>query len=251
MDFFEISKNRVRGHKPLAKFGRILSSTGGVFEDISPVGGSRVYAPAALPVRIKAGGNVADILTTGTGAWGVFVAGVDANHLPISEEIITKGATVSEITANSYFRVDRAYVTGVGTNEDNVGAVTIENTSAVVMNTIAAGEGQTQICAFTVEAGYTAYVIGVALSLIDTQGAGTIQHLAHFRIRGREFVEGAYHAWRTRYDEGLDTDGTSAISHPLLIAERFTEKSDVKMEVFTHAAAAQADARMYVVQVRN
>jgi hypothetical protein len=200
-------------------------------------------------MRIKAGGNVADIATSGTGAWAVVIEGLDSSHEPISATIATNGATVSDPTTEEFLRVDRAYVTSVGTGGVNAGAIVIETTGGVTLNSIEALEGQSQICAFTVPAGQTAYILGANISLIDTIGAGTTQHLAHYRLRTRLLVDGAYQSWRTKFDTGLDTNGSNQAHIPELVAGDIPEKTDVKLECYTHASAAESDARLYVVFV--
>lgn len=120
------------------------------------------FLTAALPVRIRAGGNVNDT-AVGTGARTVSITGLDASCNVISETVTTAGASASAATAQSFFRVSLARVVTSGTytngvNDANIGAIVIETTSGASMTTILAGVGQNQAAIYTVPAGKTAYL---------------------------------------------------------------------------------------------
>lgn len=246
---YEVSTYDQRGHKPLVKFGHILSTTGGVFEVVWP-GGTRTLPTSALPVRIKAGGTAADT-AGGTGAKEIIVEGLDANYQPVSEAIATNGISASAATTAAFLRLDRAYVTKVGSGGVNAGNITIEQTGGTVMNFIEANEGQTQMAALTVPAGSTMVVVGSAFSLADTPGAGKTQRVGQFRGRIRLYDESSnnnYQSWRTVFNLSLDSAGTGSIYQPQPLGIELPEKTDVQVEVYSHDASAQADCRLFVVE---
>ena len=252
--FFEVSKGNVAGHSKEIKFGRNTATTGGGTQDLIWSGGAFTYLTTASTIRIKAGGNAADT-AAGTGARAVVIHGLDENYLEITDTLTTAGASASTATTNTYLRVTRAYATIVGSSESNVGDISIEAvTGGTTQAYVPAGEGQTEQCFTTIPAGKTGYIIGTKRSLLDQEGAGTTQHLGHFKGWIRLYNEASnnnYEAWRNVFDSGLDTDGNTVNSSPEWLSDPITEKADIRMTVATQAANAEADARIFIILVDN
>lgn len=251
--FFEVSKGNIAGHSVEIKFGRNTATTGSSTEDfIAPF--ALTYLTAASTIRIKAGGNAADD-AAGTGARTVYISGLDANYLEINDTITTAGASASTATTNTYLRVLRAYVKTVGSSELNVGIITIEAvTGGTTQSLIPATDGQTEQVFYTVPAGKTGYVTETRISLVDQEGGAATQHVGHFKGWIRLYNTASnnnYESWRNVFDSGLDTDGTCNVTIPQPVATPLPEKSDIKMTVATHAANAEADARLFIVLVTN
>lgn len=136
------------------------------------------FLTTASTVRIKSGGNVNDT-AAGTGARSVTVVGLDASWVETTEVIVTAGASASSATAASFIRVYRAYVTGSGTysagvDGANAGDIVIETSGGVTLATIAATLGQTQVAAYTVPSGYSAYIRTLSVS-VDGSKAATVR----------------------------------------------------------------------------
>jgi len=148
-------------------------------EFVDVVGGTYagfLQAPAA--VRVKAGGNAADT-SDGAGARTIKVYGLDTNLNLAEEEITLAGASVSSPTTTQFWRIYRASVTGVGTyNAANTGAITVETTGGVVMATIGAGVGSTEMAVFTVPVGYKLLVTGMFL-VVESTNSATIRMWKH------------------------------------------------------------------------
>lgn len=252
--FLEISKRTVRKHTPLIKFGRLPAATAGAYDDLWPVAGVRTYLTAASTIRVKAGGNAADT-AAGAGAQAVVIQGLNADYEEVTDTLITAGALVSNVSTNSYLRLDRAYVTNVGATGYNTAAITLEAvTGGTTQNVIGAAEGQTQLCAFTVPAGFTAYIVGETFSIADLIGAGNTQHVAQVRIQKRLYLTTSTNnlgSWRTFYDVNLDTDGTCVSDELVSLSEAFPEKTDVRVQAYSHTANSQITGRLYVVYVKN
>lgn len=248
--FYGITLQDERGRKPIVKFGHLESSTGSAFEPIWPGGATRTLPTTADTVRIAAGGNAADA-AAGTGAQSVVVFGLDANYEPITTTLTPNGISASTASTEQFLRVDRAFVTTVGSGGVNAGNIVIEQSGGTKMNQIQAGEGQTQLCALTVPAGSSVVVVGATFSIADTPGAGTNQHIAHVRGRIRMYDESSndnYQSWRTAFNVNLDTDGTSAMYAQQPLGVELPEKTDMVVEVYTHAAAAEVDGRLFIVE---
>jgi hypothetical protein len=134
----------------VTKFGLNKTTTAG--EAIQDEGGAIVINTSAAKVRIKSGGNVADV-AGGAGAEAVAIFGVDGNWDFVSETITTKGALVSEFSVIFFVFVVRGNISDSG-DVFNVGNIIIETAAAVVMCQIMAGYGQTERAVFPVFAGY-------------------------------------------------------------------------------------------------
>ena len=155
----DIAQGKVRGHTLESKFGRNPSiDTATTPEDIWPGGGTYPFLTSAAAIRVKAGGNIADV-DGGAGAQTILVRGLDGDFNEISDTITLAGASASAATTNTYMRVSRAYVVTTGTyGGTNTADITIETTGAVVQAIIPAGSSQTQQLVYTIPAGYTGYL---------------------------------------------------------------------------------------------
>lgn len=144
------------------KFGENDDVGNGAFEDIWPGGGVYSFQTAAVALRIRAGGNPQDDSTLGgaTGALAVVVEGLDTNFNEITATIATLGALASAPTVALFRRVNRAYVTDVGTyGGANVGNIEIETVpGGILQAVIVADKGQTQQSIYSVPAGKTAFI---------------------------------------------------------------------------------------------
>lgn len=109
-------------------------------------------------VRIKAGGSANDT-AAGSGARAITIAGIDGNGDLKSEVLATAGASASALSANSYLRVFRAFVSDCGSylttgpsasgTGSNAADVVIENAAGTAnFLRILAGEGQSQCAHF-------------------------------------------------------------------------------------------------------
>ena len=230
-----------RGWYPETKFGRAASLSAVTKTTVAPF--VPVYLTAASLVRIKVGGNAADD-SAGTGAQSIWLRCLDANFNKVLFKLVTNGASVSANSTIAVMRVLSVWVDDVGSGLTNAADITIEAvTGGSTQAIVPAAEGQTLQCHTTVPAGHTGFIVAKEFSLIDTVGAGTTQHLGHFRIETREFGK----SWRTRYNSGLDTDGSNnhASEQPLPI--KVGEKSDIKMTAYSHVVASEANAQLFII----
>lgn len=102
--------------------------------------------------------STADTLA-GTGARTIRVTGLDANYNIQSEDINMNGTSVVN-SVNTYRRVHTAQIIAAGSGGVNAGAITVSynTTTSIVFLTMAIGRNQTNCSAYTVPAGYTAYM---------------------------------------------------------------------------------------------
>lgn len=172
-----VARGLVTGHRSVFKFGT-NQNQGASEEDLWSVGGTYPWPTSALPVRVQAGGNANDD-AAGTGARSIIVQGLDDNFDEIEEEIALAGAAQSAQTNASFRRVNRAFVSDVGTYTGaNTGAVTIETTAGSVLARLEANVGQTQLSMFTVPRNYRALVNRASMRV---ESGGNSKFIFYFR----------------------------------------------------------------------
>lgn len=166
-DFYvQVQEGKIPGYSVVHKFGRNDAVPSGTWAFVNLLGFTAWPLAAATKVRIKAGGNAADV-AGGAGALGVDIAGIDGNGNDVNEIIATAGASASALTDILFFRVQRAFNSGVGTyGAANTDDIIIENgTGGTDLIKIAADEGQTQFGGFTIPLGCTAYLLSAFITV--------------------------------------------------------------------------------------
>lgn len=166
-DFYvQVQEGEIPGYSLVEKFGRNDAVPNGTWEFVNLLGFTAWPLSTATKIRIKAGGNVADV-AGGAGALGANVLGIDGNGNAINEVIATAGSSASSLSDSLFFRVHRAWNSGVGTyGAANTGDIIIENGSGGTdLIKIAAGEGQTQFSGFTIPLGFTAHLLSAFITV--------------------------------------------------------------------------------------
>ena len=176
--FLDISRGAIGGRGIVNKFGRnvnVGTTEVVIWRSSAAYTG---FLTAAVAVRVKSGGNAADT-SGGLGAATVTVEGLSSTFMQVSESITLAGASVSSATTQTFIRINRVYVTSVGTysngtNGANIGDVTIETTGGVQVAFLSATRGQTQIAVYTVPAGKTAYLMRLNV-VVDGSKSATVR----------------------------------------------------------------------------
>ena len=171
-----VAVGKVDGYSVVQKFGTNDAVPNGTWAGILSAAAQFVWPTAAIAVRVKAGGNAADVDATGAGARTVTVQGLSATGLEVKETIALKGALVSDPTTQTFLRVYRVWVETAGTYTGaNTADIVIETTAGTALISIVAGYGQSQYCAYTIPLGKTGL-----LTSIDVQVDGKLA--ADFRL---------------------------------------------------------------------
>lgn len=140
------------------KFGFVEDvDTTSLPEDVVSLGGVYTgqpnnYTPEALEVT----SDSTEDASGGTGALTIRVFGLKTpTSTEYESELITLDGTTPVVTTSTWWRVNRAFVVSSGTNETNVGNITITaaTTKTVVFAEIPAESGQTLLCVYTVPYG--------------------------------------------------------------------------------------------------
>lgn len=157
------------GYKVVEKFGN-NPSVAGALEDIWSAGGTYSgWLTAASAVRVRAGGDAADVDTTGAGARTIEVQGLDEDWLEATEVISLAGASASAATTTTFVRVFRAFVKTCGTYTDsNTAAILIETTAGTLVAQIDADYGQSEMCIYTIPENLVGFVLSMHMSVSDS-----------------------------------------------------------------------------------
>ena len=141
------------------------------------------FLQTASPLRIKSGGNAQDD-ATGTGARKVKIVGLDANWDKITEDVVTAGTSASAATSQSFIRVNRVFVTEVGTyGAINTGDIVIETTGGDELGTIAADYGKTVNSVWSIPNGFTGYLTRIAVTVAKNK---LVDFKLHIRNGGND-----------------------------------------------------------------
>ena len=171
-----------RGYSVVHKFGDNPS----VGTSFAPVTIGGVYQTpqvgSATTLRVKAGGNANDT-AAGSGAREITLIGLDETGEEVAETLATAGASASAATSTTFIRLYRAYVSKSGTYAtqsagSHSAAITIENGSGGTdWATISATDfprGQTEIGAYTVPMGCTAWINKCIVSVQSNKTADVL-----------------------------------------------------------------------------
>ena len=222
----------------LVKFGSNPDVGTGAYEHIWSNGGMYPWPEAAETVRVQAGGNAADT-AAGAGAQKVMIEGLDENWDLASEELTLAGASASAATTTTFIRVNRAYVTDVGTyGAANTGAIIIENTTSTnVLANIAAGLGSTQLGHYSVPANYNVYIKRFSLSVDASKPAAV-------RIFKRENADDVTTPFTGKRLVHVNNSVTGNHDENLETAFVLPEKSDVWFEALASSGGGATNVEV-------
>lgn len=182
--FLQVARGQIPGHRVVVRAGINFDLDTPAVASIWDQGGLYVYPPAASLMTVSST-SAADT-AAGTGARTVLVQGLDANYLEI-QEVVTLAGLAGASTVNQFLRIFSATVITAGSGATAAGQIYVgtgvitAGVPAAIYAKITLGWNTTQMSQFTVPAGYTAYLLDVALSAI---ASGVNQStLLSFRVR--------------------------------------------------------------------
>jgi hypothetical protein len=228
--YLQVARGVVPGYSVVNKFGEnqdIDVASG--FQAVCPNGG-RIYtgfnATAAETVEVFS--SSADDAAAGIGARTITLYGLDANFVEQSETLTLTGTTPVDTPTNTYIRLDRAIVKSAGTNDSNVGDITIrqKTTTANVFCLVEINHNQSMNAAYTIPAGKIGFVVDFHSS-ITSKSANT-----NLKARGvaRPFGE----VFQVKEEWGLHTSGSSWLSRTYVLPSGpFPAKSDMFIQADT------------------
>lgn len=137
-------------------------------EDIWCPGGTRIWLDSSETMDLVS--DSANDTAAGTGARTVLIKGLDANY-DTQEETITMAGLTPVTTINEYILTYEAIVSTAGSNETNVGNITIDSTTtAASQGNIVSGNGECDTSHFIVPRTYTLFVVFEEASIYREPG---------------------------------------------------------------------------------
>lgn len=248
----EVSKGNIAGASLVHKFGRNDNAN----TNYAPVAIGGIYqtpqVASATTLRIKAGGNINDT-AAGTGARKVFLEGLDETGALVNEELITAGIAASAVTSITFIRLFRDYVLDSGTYASSVagshsGDIVIENgaggTDWTTIDSTGFARSQTEVGAYTVPLGKTAYLLDYDLT---SDGNKTFDFL-FFKREGVLDSAAPYKAMRLQF-EGVGITGGTSLEFPDPI--RFEELIDIGFMAKVPSGTADITATFHLLLIDN
>lgn len=221
-----------RGFDKVRRFGHNEAIVSGQFDPVWGGTGAYPWPTSAAPIRIKAGGDVADT-ALGLGAQSVLLFYMDTTGTIVSQVIATAGASVSLPTLIDGIRFIRAYVI-------DVGAYGVANTADIefeqvgvgdVIGVILAGSGQTQHAIHTIPVGWAASFLSFHVTIDGSK-------VASFRVcrRGNSVDLADKKSIRIV----SEFDATASLNRRYRVSEDFNALDDIWVDA--KAASGQTDA---------
>lgn len=205
------------------KFGRNADiDTGSVPEDVCGAGGLYAGFPdSTLETVSVLSTSIADV-SSSTGAHSIRIIGLDADY-NVQSETISLNGTTPVASVNQYRRVHTASIQSVGSGGVNAGDITIRHTTttANVFGVMQAGRNQTNESAYTVPAGFTAYMRQLDVSIQQSTAAAAAEGNIWTRAFGAPF----------RSRRPFLVSNPSRISDYIYGGLIFTEKSDIIIRI--------------------
>ena len=189
----QVARGFIEGHKTIFKFGNNADINGSL-ETVWSQGGLYSYPAAAIQMKVSSSST--DDTGSGTGAQTVFVYGLDADYNEITEVVTLDGQT-EVLTAQSFLRVNRAFVVTAGTGATAAGTIYVgtgvvtAGVPATVYAVISLGENQTTMAVWTVPAKHTLYVHRGFFSAASNNATHYILGKFMFRPQGGVFRNAA------------------------------------------------------------
>jgi len=166
----------------------------------------------------------------GTGALSIQITGIDASYLEQSEIVIMNGTT-PVTTSNSYLGVNRVVVISSGTDDFNVGTITIDDTAGTVgtQAELPLGDSVTQQLIFHTQVGYTFLVDWLWLHVTKLSGGSSpkVTIIGHSYSR---VTDTTYEVFRTTIDSSIENTEQFTPAQPFVIGGKevlyFTADTD-------------------------
>ena len=246
----DVQRGLDRDKETVHKFGYNEAVPNGTYADIWSYGvtdASYNWATTDETFRVKAGGNANDT-SAGTGARTIHIAYLDGNGIETHEDLTLAGASASAVTSSTGRRVLRSYVKTTGTIlSSNTGDILIENSSTgLIVATIDAGVGQTEMSMYTVPANHTAYLLGVGF---DVQAGTNKDADIHMWQRTNAYTTTAPFGAKRLIKEWIGVQGD--FDHKFDSYPKFDEYTDIWFEAKGNGAVTAVSVDYDLILVHN
>jgi hypothetical protein len=156
----------------------------------------------------------------GTGALTILITGIDAAYLTQTETVTMNGVT-PVTTSNSWLGINRVVVLTSGTNDGNVGTITIDDTAGTVgtQAQLSPDESVTQQLIYHTQIGFTLLLDWLWLHVTKLSGGSapkvTIRGLSYSRV-----TDTMYEIFRTTLDSNVENTEQFTPSQPFVLGGR-------------------------------
>jgi len=251
----EVARGNVAGHSLVHKFG----ANAALSNSMAPIASAMVYQTPTAAVSLEfVSSSAADALDD-VGMQEITVIGLDANwdeQTVVMAAHATDGTTAVAISG-TWLRVYRAYVSSSKTYASaaagsHVGTITIRVASAgATYAEISLSNGfpmgQSLIGAYTVPAGFTAYILTQAFSS-DVSGTKTTSFY-FFKRPNADDVATPYSGIMRVQNLTVGTQGIGQFYHDS--SEKFLEKTDIGYMGITDAGTFSASVEFEILLIAN
>jgi hypothetical protein len=223
---YAVALNYVPGWSAIRKFGDNddVPNTGS--EEMWPPGTARVLPTSAGVVSIVSTSTADDEAAVGTGGWTLHIEGLDANFDEVDIHISLDG-TNPVTTTTELIRVNRAYFMTAGTNETNVGDISM-SIGGNLQAFITAGEGQTSQTHYTVPRNHVA--------LLNALNIGVGRMVASSDLHCASQIKTVGGTWRSISDVYLYNGGSVFRNGDAIVV--VPEKTEIR-QVITSTSTTQ------------
>jgi hypothetical protein len=165
----EIATGKRQGTSLWNKFGYNTDVDTGSQEIIASWGGTFQFITTGETIDVVST-STDDVNTTGTGAHGVVIYGVDENWDEQTEVVFLNGTT-TVTTTSEWLGINRIAVYLSGSTQNNVGEINVTaNTSGYTMAQMPATQGTSQQCLFYVPQNHTFLTDWLLFNVLKTSG---------------------------------------------------------------------------------
>ena len=169
----DLASGKLSGHVVRNKFGKNSDiDTGTIPEDVWETGGVYTGFPTGSAETLELLSSSTDDAAAGIGARTVTLFGLDGDYNNLSETITLNGTTGVNSTGN-FLRVHTMFVATAGSNDFNVGTITVRHstTTANVFLNMQPGRNQTNCAGYTIPANTTGYLKKVHAAIQGSNSA--------------------------------------------------------------------------------
>jgi hypothetical protein len=228
---YEVANSLRQGSSTWNKFGYNDDVDTGSEEVIAPHnGGTPNIMTTADTLDVVS--DSANDTSAGTGAQTILITGIDANSLEQSE-IVTMNGTTTVTTTNSWLGVNRVIVLTSGSNDSNVGTITINDNGGTVGDqaSVPVGQSVTQQCIFHTPVNTNLMADWLWFNALKLSGGGGSPRVTFKGYSYSRVTETTYEVFRGQIDTDVENSLELTPSQPFVIGGRevlyFTAETDV------------------------
>lgn len=240
----QVSRGLVPFHKIITQSGH-SAAVGTTDETVWD--GAVVYVYPTTASVMKVSSSSADDAAAGTGARTVYITGIDANGVEVTETVSLNGQTVV-LTVSSFLRIFSVIVLTAGSGATAVGNIYVGDGSvtsgvpATVYAKILIGNNRTLMAMFTVPSGYTGYVKSAFGSTGGNAASTDYTDISFaYKPTGGVMLIG-----------GRNTVQSGSFGSPLMLyTQPFAALTDIEIRASGSAAVNRVSATFTVLYIKN